>query len=302
MSGRLFIDIACRKRCGDGQTPCGKTFLQRRCADDDRMTVALTDVLPGGGEGETFVEIDRPGRQATIVECDDLRTFVLRNGQLLTAKRKCRITGEAQGIRRLLYTSWFNIEVGDRIVLATEGVLRGGWGSNRFPFGWGADGAAAFAQALITEDPAMSSAALSTALIGRAVANDGGNSAGDLAVAVIHLRRARSVSLFSGIEPSGEGETDLFDGEAIALDDLSAFDRVCVMLADRREFLFDPSPEAEICRKLTGGDRVMIRAGMCEAAKSGISPFDVKTRCDLSVRMAALLEEQYGKEVDLLFV
>ncbi len=302
MSGRLFIDIACKQQCRNGSAPCDDTFLQRRYVDDDRMVVVLTDTTTGGDGAETFVEIDRRGGQATIVECDHRQALVLRGGELLSVERDCQVANETAERRQMLCTSWVTVEAGDRIVLLTEGVLRSGKGGDRFPFGWGRDGVVAFVQALIVENPVMTSASLASALVGRAAANDSGNPADDLAVVAIHLRPTRSMLFSSGVEPLGKGEASLFDGEAIVLDDLSDLGRVCAMLSDRREFLFDRSPAAEICRKLVGCDRVMIRAGIHGAARSEKSPFGAEIRCDQLIRIATLLERQYGKVVDISFV
>lgn len=122
--------------------------------------------------------------------------LLLREGRLvpLPAERLHRPRWEA---RDLDYFR-FPVELGDRVILVSDGVTQAGLGSGPAPLGWGEAGVAGFVEEVLREQPALSARQLSRRVVGEAARRDGGRAGDDVSCAVIYFRKPRRLMVFSG--------------------------------------------------------------------------------------------------------
>lgn len=146
----------------------------------------------------TLVDIDHRGGRVKVVEYDNPQAFVFRGGESLVPEREAMPYIEPQtGRLRMLYTSSFTIQRGDRLVVVTDGVTQSGLGTDRYPFGWGRDQAEAFLLEQLRADPAVSSATLAERLLNRSVENDNGAPHDDISCVAVQVREPRRTMLCS---------------------------------------------------------------------------------------------------------
>ncbi len=101
-------------------------------------------------------------------------------------------TGDGPG--RDLRLSTLRLELGDRLVLTTDGVTQAGLG---LPVGgWGEAGLARFCETSLADEPTAD--ALATAVVAAARQRDGGQAADDISCAVIAWRHPRRLLVVTG--------------------------------------------------------------------------------------------------------
>lgn len=146
----------------------------------------------------TLVDIDHRSGTIKIVEYDNPRAFVFRHGKPFVPEQEAIPYSEPQtGRVRMLYTSRFVMQRGDRLVVVTDGVTQSGLGTDRYPFGWGRDNVEDFLTLQIQDDPFVSSAALAERLLNRSVENDNGVPHDDISCVTVHVREPRRALLCS---------------------------------------------------------------------------------------------------------
>lgn len=155
----------------------------------------------------TLVEINTFTRKATVVEFDNPRCMIYRGGVCLDFEREAFIVERGDNYRpQTIYQTKFDIEIGDRIVVMSDGVTHSGIG-RQYAFGWESENIDTFIRAEIANDPDMTSDELAKEIVWQAVKNDGCLTNDDVSCAVFTMRDAQK-SLFISCLPEDEKKHD----------------------------------------------------------------------------------------------
>jgi hypothetical protein len=91
-----------------------------------------------------------------------------------------------------------DLEIGDRIVVCTDGVTQSGMGTRRYPLGWRREQVIDFLARKIEAEPEISSRELAAAVSSRAHSLDGFSSKDDITCSVVYCRRPRHSLVVTG--------------------------------------------------------------------------------------------------------
>lgn len=155
----------------------------------------------------TIVDIDLATSRVQIIEYDNPQSVILRGLEPLAVEWECEVMeGEYdQRTRRTLLTTQFDARVGDRIVFMSDGVPQSGLGRDDYPFGWGMAKLRGYICEQLERDSQMTSYALSSAILSRAIEMDENKPKDDISAGTIHFREPRSV-LFCSCPPMVGGK------------------------------------------------------------------------------------------------
>lgn len=154
----------------------------------------------------TIVEINTFTRKATVVEFDNPRCMIYRGGVCLDFERDAFPMDRENYRVQTIYQTKFDIEIGDRIVVMSDGVTHSGIG-RQYGFGWESENIDTFIRAKIADSPNMTSDELAKEVVWQAVKNDGGLTNDDVSCAVFTIRDAKK-SLFISCLPEDEKKND----------------------------------------------------------------------------------------------
>ncbi|MFW5694801.1 MAG: SpoIIE family protein phosphatase [Alkalispirochaeta sp.] len=156
-------------------------------------TFTSVDVSASGRCG--IVTYDNPGPY--LVGQDGCREFSLDEVDL----------GTAAGNRSTAYGGTVTLQLGEYLVLLSDGVTQSGMGTVGFPFGWGGDGVRRRLEELVKEVPGISARELSRRIVDQALQFDGGRPRDDISCAVVYLRHPRRALVATG--PPMDPERDV---------------------------------------------------------------------------------------------
>lgn len=106
--------------------------------------------------------------------------------------------------------SEFNLEVGDRLIMFSDGVTQSGLGKS-LPLGWRLDGVRKFITQQLEKDPDISSRALSAAIVQHGCLLDGMCSKDDITAVVVYIRKPRRTLIVTGPPFSKESDKIMAD-------------------------------------------------------------------------------------------
>jgi hypothetical protein len=128
-------------------------------------------------------------------------------------------TGETIDLQRkgafkkeLLHRQTFNLEIGDRLLMFSDGVTQSGLGLS-MPLGWRIGGVNKFIERTLESNPEISSKDLTKAVVNKALGLDGLASRDDITCACLYVRRPRRTLIVTG--PPFSKESDHILGEKI---------------------------------------------------------------------------------------
>jgi hypothetical protein len=124
--------------------------------------------------------------------------------------------------RKLRY-SRFEAQLGDRIVIFSDGVSQAGMGEYRTPLGWGRDRVADFVIRETCEDYRVSARDLSRRLVEEATRQDGGAALDDTTAGVVYFREPRRLLVVTGPPFSQTRDWEL----AFAVENFSGRKAIC---------------------------------------------------------------------------
>ena len=135
-----------------------------------------------------------------IIEYDNPSYIFMKGSRLVDPeKREISLGRDENAARqRILHYSEVKLEVGDRLIVCTDGVTQSGMGSHRHPLGWRRDKLIDFVQNNIEKKPEISSRELGAAITRRAHSLDGFSSKDDITCSVLYCRRPRHTLVVSG--------------------------------------------------------------------------------------------------------
>src|SRR6056297_1496176 len=173
--------------------------------DLDRAARIIMDTLPVCSRRKisysTFSILDIDAMHyGRIIEYDNPSYIFMKGSRLVEPeKRKISLGRDENAARqRILHYSEVKLEVGDRLIVCSDGVTQSGMGSRRHPLGWRRDELVHFIEAQLERNPTISSRNLASAITARAHAMDGFTSKDDITCSVVYCRRPRHTIIVSG--------------------------------------------------------------------------------------------------------
>ena len=162
----------------------------------------------------TFSIVDVDGdRLARIAVYGNPPLLLMRGGKASTVQAEEAEPGEGPG--RELRTAEVSLAEGDRLVVVSDGITQAGMGGRAAPYGWGAEGLAAFVEGRLARAPYCSARDLSRRVVERARELDGGSIRDDATCGVVYVRRPRRLLLITGAPYDPDQDAALAE-EAIA--------------------------------------------------------------------------------------
>ncbi len=156
----------------------------------------------------TIVDVDGEG-QARVIQHGNPPFALLRQGALSSVATE-RIGLERWPDRPITFAR-FRLELGDRLIIMSDGVTQSGMGQRSMPLGWGDEAAARFLVEAVERDPNLSARTLARLTVDRAEHNDAGFAKDDISCAVLCYRKPRRLLVASGPPFARERDAELAD-------------------------------------------------------------------------------------------
>ena len=148
-----------------------------------------------------------------LVEYDNPLALRFQGCEPMSWQRdKRELQREAAFKKEVVQYSAFNMEIGERLIMFSDGVAQSGLGKS-LPLGWRSSGVQKYVTDLIKNNPDISSRELSAAIVQKANALDGLCSKDDITAVVVYIRRPRKTVIVTG--PPFTKEADEILGEKI---------------------------------------------------------------------------------------
>ena len=148
-----------------------------------------------------------------LVEYDNPPALRFRGTEPISWTRdKTELQREGAFKKEVISHSAFELEIGDRLIVFSDGVTQSGLGKG-LPLGWRLDGVRKFVVDEIGKDPDISSRDLSRAIVQKAFSLDGLSSKDDITCSVVYVRRPRRLLIVTG--PPFLKESDAVLGQKI---------------------------------------------------------------------------------------
>lgn len=140
----------------------------------------------------------RAGGKSRVLEMGNPHSIHLRGVSEVPPMEESELVSERFPGRAVICRTC-RLELGDRLILCTDGVTQAGLGHPEYLSGWGRKGLLEFARKKIEEEPGISAGGLAAAAAFRArTLIPGGNCPDDISCMVIYLRRPRVMRLLTG--------------------------------------------------------------------------------------------------------
>ncbi|MFP4376676.1 MAG: SpoIIE family protein phosphatase [Spirochaetales bacterium] len=178
----------------------------------ERVAEAIMETLPVCSTRKisyatfSIVDIASDGR-ARIIEYDNPSFIYARGNRLIKPERKPIEVNRPDGRAAVIYHSQFDMTVGDRIIMTSDGVTQSGMGTARYPLGWGGDGVAELLPRLL--GPETSARMLARRIVHEAELRDGSHPRDDISCLVVTYRRPRRLLVATGPPMRPEADVDL---------------------------------------------------------------------------------------------
>ncbi|MDD5972439.1 MAG: SpoIIE family protein phosphatase [Spirochaetales bacterium] len=148
-----------------------------------------------------------------LVEYDNPLALRFKGCEPVSWQRdKRELQREAAFKKEVVQYSQFNMEIGERLIMFSDGVSQSGLGKS-LPLGWRTSGVQKYVSELIKANPNISSRELSSSIVQKANTLDGLCSKDDITAVVVYIRRPRKTVIVTG--PPFTKEADEILGEKI---------------------------------------------------------------------------------------
>lgn len=145
----------------------------------------------------TIIDIDSISGDVRIVEHDNPRTIIMRGDAPLDLEWERREITSAEKRTQHISQSNFKAQLGDRLVVVTDGVTQSGQRTGLYKFGWGEANLAQFVTYLVGYNSKISSRDLALQVLSKASLNDDGRPSDDISCMSLYIRDMRSMLLVS---------------------------------------------------------------------------------------------------------
>ncbi|MGM0381217.1 MAG: SpoIIE family protein phosphatase [bacterium] len=146
----------------------------------------------------TIIDIDLRNNRVKIMEFDNPGFMLFRNEERLALDKKKIRMDNPIGTSQTLYYSQFTIELGDRLVVYSDGVSQAGIGRENFSLGWSEEEIVSTVKNRISKTADISARELSNFLVNKAYEIDGNKAKDDITGACFYFRRPRRTLLVTG--------------------------------------------------------------------------------------------------------
>lgn len=143
----------------------------------------------------TIVDLDEEGNCRTIEHGNP--SLVLLRGSRLCELNRESFTLDAWKDREIRFGE-HKLQIGDRLILCSDGVTQSGMGKQELPLGWGEPGTREYLSRLVANDPEISSRHLAQELVDQACRHDDGKAKDDITAAVAYFRHPRRLLVITG--------------------------------------------------------------------------------------------------------
>ncbi len=156
-----------------------------------------------------------------IIEYDNPPYILLRESRIMDVDKNLIKVKPRRKKESQLYFSNFKAEMGDRIILLSDGVTQSGMGTPTMPLGWGISELRMFVEQIISENKTISARELAKRIVKKAMANDSFRCKDDITCGVIYFRKPRNIMVMTGPPISKDKDKDLaamidtFDGKKV---------------------------------------------------------------------------------------
>lgn len=145
----------------------------------------------------SIVDIDAAGH-AKVIEYDNPSFMLIRNGKLTELPKETIELDTPNKSRNILKFSEFDCQLGDRLVLISDGVSQSGMGTPQFPLGWGEPAVGDFVCRNIVENSDISARDLARRIVQRALTHDKNRANDDITCGIFNIRQPRELMVVSG--------------------------------------------------------------------------------------------------------
>jgi len=145
-------------------------------------------------------------RSVRVIEYGNPQFLFFKGSQQVNCSSKV-LQRSRWDTRSLNYTN-FNAEVGDRIIIMSDGVTQSGIGSSAWPMGYGENKVGEYISGLLQVYPQISAGELSRKIGERALLNDNDDPGDDISCLVLYIRQPRKLRVLTGppVDPKRDSE------------------------------------------------------------------------------------------------
>jgi hypothetical protein len=145
----------------------------------------------------TFTIVDVDGRgHARVVEHGNPPYLLLRGSEIVDVQKDL-VTLPKWNDREVLFSE-FDAQVGDRIIVFSDGITQAGMGHKQLPLGWGSENVVQYVRGVVSRQPAVSARDLARKLANSARELDDFAPKDDITCATIYLRQPRPLLIVTG--------------------------------------------------------------------------------------------------------
>ena len=145
----------------------------------------------------SIVDINQE-EEINIAEYDNPNFILVRNGKVINPEPEEIELNSHEYKQDILKLYNFKAQLGDRIILFTDGVTQSGMGTDRFPLGWGKEEVEDYVYEQIEEKGNSSARELARAIVSKAYEFDHYEAKDDITCGVINIRKPRKLLIASG--------------------------------------------------------------------------------------------------------
>jgi len=168
----------------------------------------------------TILDIDFNG-EATILEFDNPRALILRDQKIFHPQWQSIVLDSEKNKGKELKSCTFPFQKEDRIVVASDGVVQSGLGSDQYPFGWGQENFQEFVKRLVNNNQQISANKLAQKVVNMSYRNDGFYAKDDTSCCAVYFREPRRLLITTGPPYEQDNDAELakkvkeFEGKKI---------------------------------------------------------------------------------------
>ncbi|MCX7986850.1 MAG: serine/threonine-protein phosphatase [Bacteroidales bacterium] len=190
----------------------------REHKETTRIAETILRTLPVDSEKKisfatfSIVDIETDG-QVSVLEYENPQCLILRGTEAFFPEWTCLLLNVDRKVGKELKSCTFRAQLGDRIILFTDGIMQAGMGSQFSPLGWGTEQVHQFAIETVKKNPTIDSSELAFRIVSEANKKDGFISKDDTSCVVIYFREPRRLLLCTG--PPSTSEWDNLMAEKV---------------------------------------------------------------------------------------
>ena len=159
----------------------------------------------------TIIDIQE-GHKVKLMEYGNPGAIIWRNGSCFEPG-KTEIAIRDNIVKQRLYTSEFNVDMNDRIIVFSDGITQAGMGRPDTPFGWGSDNLRAYVESVICGNVCLSAGDLAKNIVNRAMNRDSFLARDDMSVGSVYFREPRKMLICTG--PPYKPENDRYLADSV---------------------------------------------------------------------------------------